>query len=261
MMTSKLINLLSNKLSNDSDNIAKIQYEFLGLCVKASSAAKCQNYFDMDALKSGVGVTRKICIPPEMKVCVNEGLNIWNEICKGCKGNHMWFIAGGYASFLSGYTNRYSDVDVYINCTKNLAKGPDNPNTEVPDHIQIEKYARNVVNMHFLNTEKIPTTTVQFVQVDFSLNGPKSSPVKFLDTMMAYVLSSTFDMPICRVAIRISLAEADDAYIIDYRAIEGYNKHPTESRILKYRERQVGGQSFCVPSLKSLCVRSFFKYS
>ncbi|XP_034245757.1 uncharacterized protein LOC117647893 [Thrips palmi] len=140
--------------------------------------------------------------------------------CKGCNGGHQWTGAGGYGAYLAGLTVEFSDIDVFINCTRLL--GGDTLNLKVA---KIKTNA-NVSTVYW--KPQYPRPVVQFIQVTFEIGLPKSiasSDRTYRELMAMYVISK-FDLPITRVAVILPLTELKRGYIIDGSSFDIY-KTPT----------------------------------
>lgn len=160
----------------------------------------------------------------------------------------IWWVAGGAASFWRGYTNHYTDVDLYI-CCSGMFKNPCPTmykNMALSTSPNYLAHAVKILNMTATNEDILP---IQVIFVKFpvpQLQPPKGS---FLDFFAIYV-PSTFDMPVCRVAIRFPLKTDNRQFLyIDITGKSTTFRTIHASRLAKYNDRRLQHVPFEIPRL------------
>ena len=152
----------------------------------------------------------------QMKQAVQFAQKVLNKMCQSCNGNHnIWCIAGGAAANWNDSTNNHSDYDFYVCC-----EGMFNLKL-VKKIISKTSIIINITSNH--KTQKIcvmdlvtPLFTIQVIPVKFPFLHVQNVPA-FQDFF------ATFDLPICRVAIKFPLTgDAEDtcARIVDLSFIQ-----------------------------------------
>lgn len=189
-------------------------------------------------------------IPKTIKEKISTCIEMFNTLCETngkCEGDHTWVIAGGFAAYVLKKTKTFSDIDVFIFCK-----------SKFQIEIQFENYQVSKIGKNIINFQSAHTPLVQMVQVDFTIEDvtgiDKSSHLE----MFSSYLITRFDLPICRVAIRMPIKnlQSNTCAVLDFSA---YNHtHKTSlSRVMKYSVRKVENSKPNI-NLKQLALYSLF---
>lgn len=190
----------------------------------------------MQNSKIQAGTFMILDIPDIVKTDIMQALEMFNEICTGCEGDHQqWAIAGGIVSFLLQKTTTFNDIDLYVNCSKHFK--------------QSETYA--VTEIAFGENRPL----IQIIRVNFNLDIDK----KFMKTLTvwdffaAYILLN-FDMPICRCAFKFV---TNKCYVLDMTGFNYVSKHVKSYRLKKYAARVIPHE-LAIPNLKKQVLFNIF---
>lgn len=150
---------------------------------------------------------------------ISQAFEHYNRICTQCDNYNVWWLCGGASAYLSGTTNTFNDLDVYVVCKNDQTDGEN----RYPDLV------------YEINGFQYP---VQFIPVNVPFK-PNVNFASYLNYFCLYVLS-TFDLPICRVALHFPLKHAvENVLCIDVTSLV-YETQPVHYvRMYKYRQRQI----------------------
>jgi len=119
-----------------------------------------------------------------------------------------WFIAGGFASYVLGYTRAFGDVDIYV----------------PGENISVRK-------LRVRSSSTVPLYSLRSQPVDLIGTGPQRC--SYIEQEIARILRS-FDLAICRCAI---YWHKEDLYVLDFTAYWPDACNSPE-RLQKYQNRR-----------------------
>lgn len=148
---------------------------------------------------------------------IHFALMMVDRLCDGCDGNHqLWTIAGGVIAFILEKTCMFQDIDIFVNCNKDMK----------------DRTSYSVFSVY--NSFR---PTVQVIRVNFNvnLNGRNILDLTVWQMFASYVIFN-FDLPICRCALKFV---GTQSYILDMSSFDYTFQSIREDRKMKYFHRML----------------------
>lgn len=170
----------------------------------------------------------------KVEMNVRFGLENLQRMCEGTNCCHdMWWVSGGAAAYITGKTNSFNDIDLFVNCVGFLDIGLV---SRSPTILSVSIKGQVVT----LSTVK---GFVQIIPVRFTLGFSREEMLSSInltainDCMAAYFCAA-FDLPETRVAVKFD--ELRRYNCLDFSAFK-FVQFPTSLRRLAgYAVRKIG---------------------